>query len=128
MKYILLIISSLTIPAMGFTENTQNPRMLKLDPYAWQGLPMKVIISDFQQSDGVFTSFICGEIINRLSKNTLQTLKELNDIDEPSRTDVFKICMHPESGEGFVVLKPISQYKKQFPEVVNEIVFATEPK
>ena len=96
----------LTISTLGCTEDHEhqlitdieknnNPRLVELNPKAWERLPMEVVISDFQQSDGVFSSFICDEIIKRLSSDPLGTLEELNSIDMTSRTYAFKICIQP---------------------------------
>ena len=112
-------------PVTNVVKNS-NPRLVELNPRAWEKLPMEVVISDFQQSDGIFSSFICDEIIKRLSSDSLSTLKELNTIDVASRTYAFKICMSPEYGEGSIVLEPISKYANQYTELVNEIIAATQ--
>jgi hypothetical protein len=130
-QFFLLVIV-LALPVQGVCDegkgasesrinDKNNPRLADLNPYAWQGLPMEVVISDFQHSDGIYSSFICGEIIKRLALKPLDTLKALDQIDKDSRTYAFKICFHPEEGEGSNALESINEYKNRYPELVKEI-------
>jgi hypothetical protein len=80
-----------------------------------------VVISDFQDSDGIYSSFICGELIKRLALKPLDTLKALDQIDKDSRTNAFRICFHPEEGEGTNALEAIEEYSSNFPGLVKEI-------
>ena len=102
-------------------EHKSHPRLSELNPYAWKSLPMKTVIADFQQSDGIFSSFICDEIDKRLSENLLDTLKDLNAIDMKSRRYTFKICFSPESEHPSLPLEKIRVYSREFPELINEI-------
>jgi hypothetical protein len=108
------------VPESRIDEN-KNPRFSELTPKAWEGLSMEVVVSDFQHSDGIFSSFICDEIIRRLSLEPLDTLQALSQIDKDSRTNAFKICFHPEQGEGSAALVAIKQYSNKYPELVKEI-------
>lgn len=127
---ILVIMFSFTVQGIsgereGASESRindkNNPRFADLNPYAWEDLPMAVVISDFQQSDGIYSSFICGEIIKRLATEPLLALKALEPIDKAARTRAFSICFHPELGEGYEALEAISQYANRYPELIEEI-------
>lgn len=107
-------------------DDNLHPRFSELNPRAWEGLPMKVLISDFQQSDGIFSSFICDEINKRLSTDPSGSLRELHSIDKTSRTNAFKICLSPEVDVPAGVLISISKYSNDYPELVKEITYATE--
>lgn len=107
-------------------DENRNPRFAELNPYAWKGLPMEVVIVDFQESDGIFSSFICDEINRRLSGDLSGTLQAMSTIDKKSRINAFNICFHPESEGPLVGLKAISLYSKEYPDLVNEITGATE--
>ena len=107
MRLVFIFTILLTIFLQGCGEEQQrqpeinldekrNPLLVVPNPKAWEGLPMVMVISDFEQSDGIFSSFICDEINKRLSADPLDSLKELNFIDVNSRTYVFKICFSPE--------------------------------
>ena len=82
---------------------------------------MEVIISDLQESDGIFSSFICDEINKRLSREPLVSLQALNVIDKKSRLYAFTICLSPEGEDPSGVLKAISKYSKEYPDLVKEI-------
>ena len=126
MKLLFPLVFILSIPFAYADE--ENPRMIELNPNAWKTLPMETVIADFQEADGVFSGFICNEIIKRLKANPATALKDLSLVNKVSRKKAFHICMHPESGEGFVVLKPIKPFASQYPELVKEITAATEYK
>ncbi len=108
-------------------EEDRHPRFSKLDPKAWEGLPMKTVVSDFQTSDGIFSSFICDEINKRLSTDPSVSLEELNKIDTKSRTYAFKICFSPEGGDpSDAVLEAIRGLTGEYPDLVKEITDAAE--
>ena len=133
---ILIILSSLTL--LGCSEQEQaskpvqevkqnkHPRLSEPDPRAWEGLPMEVVISDFQKSDGIFSSFICDELNKRLSENPSDSLSELNQIDKKTRMHAFKICLSPEGEDPSSVLKAIRNHSGEYPELVKEITGATK--
>jgi hypothetical protein len=102
-------------------DENRNPRLNELNPYAWNGLPMEIVVSDFQESDGIYSSFICDEINKRLSEDPLGSLHAFNAIENESRIYLFKICLSPEVGAPPEVLKAVSQYAKEYPDLVNEI-------
>lgn len=112
-------------PVAKVDEN-RNPRLADPNSKAWEGLPMEVVISDFQQSDGIFSSFICDEINKRLSTDPIGSLRELNSIDVKPRTRAFKICLSPEGEDPAGILNAISKYSNDYPEVVKEITGATK--
>jgi hypothetical protein len=72
-------------------DTNRNPRMIDLDPNAWNDLPMEVVISDFQESDGIFSSFkncfspeigVSSKVIEaviRFSKKYPILVKEISD-------------------------------------------------
>ncbi len=107
-----------------FVIENKNPRMVELDPYAWRGVPMAMVIADFQQSDGVFSSFICDELTNRLTDEPLVSLQSLNAIDRKSRVYAFGVCLSPEAGIPAGLVEGVSRYSKDYPELVNEITAA----
>ena len=107
-------------PVAKVDEN-RNPRLIDLNPNAWNGLSMEVVISDFQESDGIFSSFICDEINKRLSREPLASLQALNVIDKKSRRYAFTICFSPEAEDPSGVFKAISKYSKEYPDLVKEI-------
>jgi hypothetical protein len=114
-----------TKPTVKTFEN-QHPRLSDLNPRAWEDLPMEVVIADFQQSDGIFTSFICDEINKRLSTDPSGSLRELHSIDKTARTSAFKICLSPEVGAPAGLLISINKYSNDYPELVKEITDATQ--
>ena len=135
--YALILFMIFAIPVQGVSSEGEgvseriindknNPRFADLNPYAWEGLPMDVVISDFQHSDGIFSSFICGEIIRRLASKPMDTLKALEAIDIGARTKAFTICFHPELGEGSDALEAIEPYANRYPELVKEITDAAD--
>lgn len=135
--YALILLMIFAIPVQGvgsegegvperIINDKNNPRFADLNPNAWEGLPMDVVISDFQHSDGVFSSFICGEIIRRLASEPEATLKALEPIDKDARTKAFRICFHPELGEGSNALEAIEPYANRHPELVKEITDAAD--
>ena len=82
---------------------------------------MELVISDFQQSDGIFSSFICDEINKRIKSEPLKSLQELDAIDKKSRKNAFKNCFSSEAGDFSGVLNSISGYSNNYPELVDEI-------
>lgn len=106
-------------------ENT-NPRLSEPNPSAWNNLPMEVVISDFGESDGIFSSFICDEINKRIKSEPLKSLQELDAVDKKSRKYAFKNCFSPEASDSSGVLNIISGYSNKFPELVGEIRNATK--
>jgi hypothetical protein len=112
-------------PVVKVDENI-HPRLSDPNPSAWEGLSMELVIADFQQSDGIFSSFICDEINKRLSVEPSGTLKELSTIDKKSRSYAFKICLSPEGEDPSGVLKAISKYSGEYPDLVKEIIGATK--
>ena len=133
----LLLVMIFSFPAQGIggegedapgriVNDKNNPRFAELNPYAWEGLPLEVVISDFQHSDGIYSSFICGEIIKRLASEPEDTLKALEPIDKDARNKAFKICFHPEVGEGSDAIEAIDPYANVYPEQIKEINDASE--
>ena len=112
-------------PVIKIDEN-KHPRLSELNPGAWEGLPMDIVISDFQQSDGIFSSFICDEINKRLSTDPSVSLNELKSVDKQSRIYVFKICFYPEGGEALGALEEISKYSDTYPVLIKEITEAAK--
>jgi hypothetical protein len=107
-------------------DTNRNPRMIDLDPNAWNDLPMEVVISDFQESDGIFSSFICDELIKRLVTDTSNSLKQLNKIDRNSRINAFKNCFSPEIGVSSKVIEAVIRFSKKYPILVKEISDSTK--
>jgi hypothetical protein len=101
-------------------ENTST-RLSDPNPNAWSNSPMDLIISDFQESDGIFSSFICDEINKRIKSEPLKSLQELDAVDKKSRKYAFKICFSSEAGDFSGVLNSISGYSNKYPELVDEI-------
>ena len=112
-------------PVTKKEENT-NPRLSEPDPSAWNNLPMEIVISDFQESDGIFSSFICDEIKKRLKTEPLESLQSLNVIDRKSRLYAFRICLSSEVSDTSSVLNAIKIYSDKFPELVEEIKSAAK--
>ena len=112
-------------PAVKVDEN-KHPRLSDPNPNAWNGLSMEVVISDVQESDGIFTSFICDEINKRLSVDPLGSLQALNEIDKKPRNYAFKICLSPEGEDPSGLLKAINEYSSKYPDLVKEITGATQ--
>lgn len=106
---------------MAKVDKNRNPRLVDLNPNAWKDLSMKVVISDFQESDGIYSSFICDEIRKRLSIDPLNSLRSLNEIDKKSRVRAFSICLSPEAEDSSVILKAVSPYSSEFPTLVSEL-------
>lgn len=107
-------------------DEDDNPRFAELDPRAWDGLPMSVLIDDFQHSDGVFSSFICDEIIKRITADPQGALQDLNAIDVLKRGRAFEVCFSPEVGEGYGAVEAALKYSNQYPGLVEEIKKAAE--
>lgn len=138
MRFILLVLTiiiAISFAGCGNEQKTepvarvdksQNPRFADLNPRAWEGLPMEVLMSDFQHSDGIFSSFICDEINKRLSSDPSGSLGELKLIDKESRTRAFKLCLSPEIGAPPEVLNAVNKYANEYPDLVNEILEAAE--
>ncbi|MFC2073950.1 hypothetical protein ACFLR3_01730 [Campylobacterota bacterium] len=112
-------------PSQKIEEN-KHPRLSDLDPKAWKGLPLEVVVSDFQVSDGIFSSFICDEFNKRLSTDPSGSLDKLNKIDKKSRIYLFKICLSPEGDDPSAVLKAIHAFTGEYPDLVKEITDATK--
>ena len=112
-------------PVAEKEENT-NPRLSEPNPSAWNNLPMEVVISDFRESDGIFSSFICDEINKRITSEPLKSLQELDAVDKTSRKYAFKNCFSPEASDSSGILSIISDYSNNFPELVGEIRNATK--
>lgn len=110
------------------TKENSNPRLIDLNPNSWKNLPMKLVISDFQESDGISSSFICDEITKRLSTEPLKSLQSMEEIDKESRVYAFNNCFSPEGGDPSRVLKSVSIYAKDFPVLISEIKNATKRK
>lgn len=87
---------------------------------------MKTVIADFQESDGVFSSFICDEIAKRLTEDLKGSLLELEDIEKKSRMKAFRICLSPEDGGPPGLMENIENYANDFPELILEIKNAAE--
>lgn len=109
-----------------FVIENRGPRMVKMDPYAWRGLPMETLIADFQLSDGVFSSFICDELTGRLVADPSGSLQALNAIDKPSRIKAFKSCLHPEVGFPAGLLEGVNKYSEEYPQLIHEINVASD--
>ena len=105
-------------------ENT-NTRLSDPNPGAWNNLPMELVISDFQESDGIFSSFICDEINKRIKSEPSKSLQELDAVDKESRKYAFKNCFSSEASDSSGVLNIISGYSNKYPELVDEIRNAT---
>ena len=119
---LLLLGSNSSAIAQSATKNENtNTRLSDPDPEAWNNLPMALVISDFQESDGIFSSFICDEINKRIKSEPLKSLHDLGAIDKKSRKYAFKICFSPEGSDSTEVLNVISGYSNKYPEVVDEI-------
>ena len=114
-------------PVAQINEN-RNPRLIDLNPNAWKDLPMKVVISDFQKSDGIFSSFICDEIRKRLSTKPLKTLQSMKEIEKKSRIRALNNCLSPESEDSSAIIKAINTYSTEFPVLIGEIKDATKYK
>ena len=99
--------------------------MIAMNPRAWDNVSMAVLIADFQQADGIFSSFICDELMKQLSIKPLTSLDALNLIDIQSRNKAFTICFHPEAGEAGTVLKAINPYTDKYPILVKQIMDAS---
>ncbi len=109
-------------PAVEMIDESRNQRLIDLNPNAWKDLPMKVVISDFQESDGIFSSFICDELTSRMIAETSKSLKSLDSIDRNSRVRAFKICLHSEAYDSSKMMKAVNSYTEVFPELVEDIV------
>ena len=112
-------------PTTEKEENT-NPRLSEPNPSVWRDLPMEIVISDFQESDGIFSSFICDEIKKRLQAEPLKSLQALKVIDKKPRLYAFKICLSSEVSDTTNVLNAIIIYSNKYPELVEEIKSAAE--
>ena len=133
MKYqrmIVIVLLSLLVAAYSKANEHQpvsnldanrNPRLIDPDPKAWKELNMDIVISDFQESDGIFSSFICDEITIRLITDPLNSLNSLNEIDKKSRVNAFKNCFSPEANDSSKVMKSIIPYSSKYPELIKEI-------
>ncbi|MDH3360245.1 MAG: hypothetical protein OEL55_05175, partial [Desulfobulbaceae bacterium] len=97
---------------------TINLRLAELNPRAWDGLPMTVLIDDFQHSDGIFSSFICDEIIKRMTADPQGALRELNLIENEKRSRALGICFSPEVGEGYGAVEATAKYADQYPGLI----------
>lgn len=117
-----VLLVNYEIVAQSITQNNNtNTRLNDPNPEAWSTLPMEIVISDFQKSDGIFSSFICDEINKRIQSEPLKSLHDLDAIDKKSRKYAFKICFSPEASDSTEVLNVISGYSNKYPEVVDEI-------
>ena len=103
------------------SDKNRNPRLIDPDPNAWNDLNMNVVISDFQESDGIFSSFICDEIKKRLTTDPLNSLSSLNEIDKKSRVRAFRNCFSPEVSDSTKLMKAIKPYSNKYPELIKEI-------
>ena len=133
MKYHIIILTMLSFTLLlGFNDENKaqpitkkeeytNPRLSEPNPSAWNNLSMEIVISDFQESDGIFSSFICDEIKKRLKAEPLKSLQSLNAIDRKSRLYAFKICFSSEGSDTSSVLNAIKIYTNKFPVLVGEI-------
>ena len=120
--FALLLVCNDDNLAQPFTKNENtNTRLSDPNPGAWNNLPMELVISDFQESDGIFSSFICDEINKRIKSEPLKSLQELDAVDKKSRNNVFKNCFSSEAGDFSGVLNSISGYSNRYPELVDEI-------
>jgi len=112
--------------AVAKVDENKNPRLSDPNPSAWKGLSMKVVISDFQESDGIFSSLICDEVRKRLSTEPLKSLQSLKEIDKNSRMRVFNNCLSPEADDSSAILNAVSAHSNEFPVLIGEIKNATK--